>query len=77
MWVLLAVVAFATATVSGVLGMAGGIALLGVMAMLLPAPAVVPIHGAVQLASNLSRTLVLLKKVHWRIVASSTRPRWR
>jgi uncharacterized membrane protein YfcA len=68
-WVLLAVASLLTATVSGVLGMAGGIALLGVMAVVLPAPAVVPIHGVVQLGSNLSRTLVLLKKVHWPIFA--------
>ncbi len=55
------------ATISGVIGMGGGIALLGVMAALMPAAHVVPIHGIVQLSSNTTRTLVFLRHVHWRI----------
>jgi uncharacterized membrane protein YfcA len=67
-WILIPVV-FATAAFSGAVGMGGGVILLGIMANLLPPPAVVPLHGAVQLISNSTRTLRLLQSVRWRIVA--------
>jgi uncharacterized membrane protein YfcA len=66
---LLAFAAYATSTLSGVVGMGGGITLLGVMAALLPAPLVVPIHGVVQLGSNTTRTLAFLPHVRWRVYA--------
>ena len=53
--IVLVVACFITATISGILGMAGGVTLLGVMTALLPAPTVVPLHGIVQLASNWTR----------------------
>ncbi len=65
----LALAAFATATLSGVLGMGGGMTLLGAMTALLPASAVVPVHGVVQLVSNSTRTLAFLEHVSWRIFA--------
>lgn len=49
--------------------MGGGITLLAVMAALMPAASVVPIHGAIQLTSNGTRTLLFLKHVHWGIFA--------
>lgn len=55
-----------TAALSGVLGMGGGVTLLGVMTAVLPAPVLVPIHGVVQLVSNSTRTLALLRHVAWR-----------
>ena len=61
--------AFATATLSGVVGMGGGVVLLGVMSTLLPYPLVVPLHGVVQLGSNSTRTVVFFKHVNWRIFA--------
>jgi uncharacterized membrane protein YfcA len=64
---LLTFVAYATATLSGVLGMGGGIVLVGVLAAALPATAVVPVHGVVQLASNSARTVVFLRHVRWSI----------
>jgi len=57
--------AFATSTISGILGMAGGVTLLGVMTALMPARDVVPLHGAVQLVSNGTRTLAFLRHVRW------------
>jgi len=63
----LLVACFVTATISGILGMAGGVTLLGVMTALLPAPAVVPLHGIVQLASNSTRTWAFRKHVRWPI----------
>jgi uncharacterized membrane protein YfcA len=48
---------FATAVLSGVLGMAGGVALLGVLLLFLPPLAAIPLHGVIQLASNGSRVV--------------------
>jgi len=52
------------ATLSGVIGMGGGLLLLTVMAMVLDPLAVVPVHGVVQMVSNGTRTLRLLRDVH-------------
>ncbi len=65
--VVLVVACFVTATISGILGMAGGVTLLGVMTALLPAPVVVPLHGIVQLASNWTRTWAFRRHVRWPI----------
>lgn len=61
--------AFFTSLLSGVVGMGGGITLLGVMALLLPAAWVVPLHAVVQLGSNTTRTFVFLRHVQWRLFA--------
>lgn len=66
---LLTLAAFATAAFSAVVGMGGGVTLLAVMAALMPAAFVVPVHGIVQLTSNGTRTLLFLKHVHWGIFA--------
>ncbi len=65
--VVLVLACFVTATISGILGMAGGVTLLGVMTALLPAPVVVPLHGVVQLASNWTRTWAFRRHVRWPI----------
>lgn len=62
----LAFAAFVTSIVSGILGMAGGVALIGLMTAILPPAQVVPMHGMVQLFSNGSRTLIMLRDVVWR-----------
>jgi len=61
--------AFVGSAVSGTLGLGGGVLLVAVMAAILPPAIVVPVHGAVQLASNGTRTLALLRRVRWPIVA--------
>jgi uncharacterized membrane protein YfcA len=66
--VVLVVACFVTATISAILGMAGGVTLLGVMTVLLPAPVVVPLHGIVQLASNWTRTWAFRRHVRWPIL---------
>jgi uncharacterized membrane protein YfcA len=55
---LLSVAAFATAILSALVGLAGGMTLLTVMLWFLPPLAAIPLHGAIQLISNLSRTLI-------------------
>lgn len=63
----LTLAALLTAIISGIVGMAGGVTLLGIMSALLPPAQVVPLHGVAQLASNFTRTLVFLRHVVWRI----------
>jgi len=56
-----------TSSLSAVIGMGGGMTLLAIMATVLPAGSIVPLHGVVQLCSNSSRVLVFLKHVRWRV----------
>jgi uncharacterized membrane protein YfcA len=58
----------ATATLSGIFGMAGGLILMGVLTAVMPAAAALAIHGLVQMASNASRIVLHLKHVSWRVV---------
>lgn len=64
---ILGIIAFVTATISGVIGFGGGMLLIATMPFFLPAVAVVPIHGAVQLASNSSRMIFSWRDVQWRM----------
>jgi uncharacterized protein len=66
---LLVAVAFATAIVSSILGMAGGVALLAVMVIFLDPLVAIPLHGAIQLVSNASRTWIQRGAIHWGILA--------
>ena len=61
-------VSFLTSTFTAIIGMGGGIMLISAMPGLLPAAAIIPVHGAVQLASNTSRVLLGLRHVEWRVV---------
>lgn len=54
----LAAAAFVTAILSAVIGMAGGIVLLTVMLLFMEPLVAIPLHGAVQLVSNSSRTVI-------------------
>jgi uncharacterized membrane protein YfcA len=62
----LALSAFATAVLSGVFGMAGGLLLMGVYALLLPVASAMVLHGATQLCANGMRALLLRRHIHWR-----------
>jgi uncharacterized membrane protein YfcA len=48
-------IAFLTSCLAAVIGMGGGILLIALMPGLVPAAAILPLHAATQLASNLSR----------------------
>lgn len=52
---LLVIAAFLSSSLTAVLGLGGGMLLISVMSVFLPAAAVVPVHGVVQFASNASR----------------------
>lgn len=60
--------AFATAALSGVFGMAGGLILMGALALVLPVSAAFVTHGVLQLAANGWRTLLHRRHVRWDIV---------
>jgi uncharacterized membrane protein YfcA len=62
---LLVLIAFFSSALTAVIGLGGGILLVSLMPGLLPAAAVVPVHGVVQLASNASRALFGLAHVDW------------
>lgn len=73
-WLVLVAAVFGTAAFSAVVGMGGGVTLLAVMTAVLPPPVVVPLHGVVQLTSNTTRALLLLRRVHWPIFAYFAAP---
>ena len=64
---ILAVSALATSFVSGILGMAGGMILMGILLALMPVPAAMMLHGITQLASNAWRALLWRQSVDWRV----------
>jgi uncharacterized membrane protein YfcA len=52
--------------ISAIVGMAGGVTLLSILIIFLPYHVVIPIHGAVQLVSNFTRSLFLRKYIHYK-----------
>ena len=62
------VMAFLTATLSGVFGMAGGLVLMGALALVLPVSAAFVAHGVLQLVANGWRAVLHAKHVRWDIV---------
>jgi uncharacterized membrane protein YfcA len=59
----------ATGALSAVVGMAGGITLLALMLLFMDPLVAIPIHGVVQLVSNLSRTVAQREHVRWSLLA--------
>ncbi|MEQ1716883.1 MAG: sulfite exporter TauE/SafE family protein [Hyphomicrobium sp.] len=58
----------ATAFLSGIFGMAGGMILMGILLYLLPLPDAMALHAITQMASNGSRGLLWIGHVRWRAV---------
>lgn len=61
-------IAFLTSMLTAVLSVGGGLLLVSTMPGFLPAPAVVPVHGVVQLLSNFSRALFGWRHIAWPLV---------
>jgi len=57
-----------TAFISGILGMAGGMILMGALLLALPVPQAMVLHGITQLASNGWRALLWRALIDWRCV---------
>ena len=64
---LLAVSALVTSFISGILGMAGGMILMGILLAVMPLPVAMMLHGITQLASNGWRALMWRREVDWRV----------
>lgn len=68
--IILAVTMVATAFLSGIFGMAGGLVLIGVLFALMPVPEAMALHAVTQMASNGWRGLLWIGHVKWRAVAA-------
>jgi uncharacterized protein len=66
---LIAASALATAVVSGIFGMAGGMLFMAVLVALLPVASAMIVHGIIQLASNGYRAYLWRAHIHWRVLA--------
>lgn len=62
----LVVVSFIASGIAAALGLGGGILMLAVMANLLPAAAIVPVHAVIQLGSNTGRAVMLRQHIDLR-----------
>ena len=65
----LGVATFATSFISGILGMAGGMILMGVLLAFVPLPVAMVLHGIAQLTANAGRALMLRREIDWRVAA--------
>ena len=66
-FICIAIAVLITSFISGILGMAGGMILMGVLLALLPLPAAMMLHGITQMASNGWRAWLWRVHVNWRI----------
>lgn len=64
--IILGLVGLITSTITGVIGVGGGLLLIAAMPVFLPAALIIPMHSVTQVASNASRALLALKSVEWR-----------
>ncbi|WP_404400426.1 sulfite exporter TauE/SafE family protein [Idiomarina seosinensis] len=67
-WLLIALSAL-TSLLSAVAGAGGGAVLIAVLALVLPAAAVIPVHGLVQMGSNVGRSALARQHIDWATVA--------
>lgn len=65
---LLAACMVATSFISGVMGMAGGMVLMGVLLLILPVSTTMILHGFTQLCSNGFRAIIHRRHVQWQLI---------
>ena len=65
---LLIVVSFFTSATTAVFGLGGGVMMLAVLASVLPTTVVIPVHGIVQVGSNLGRAVVMRAQIVWGLI---------
>ncbi len=66
--ILLIAVSTVTSAVSAAFSIGGGVAFLAVLASIVPPAAVIPLHGVVQVGSNLARAVIQRPHIMWKIV---------
>ncbi|MDX1484816.1 MAG: TSUP family transporter [Alphaproteobacteria bacterium] len=64
----LCAISFVGSFIAAALGLGGGILVLAVMALVLPPTVLIPVHGVVQLGSNLGRAILLARQVLYAVV---------
>jgi len=57
-----------TSFITAAAGIGGGIMMIAVMAVLMPAQALIPVHGVVQIGSNGGRAAIMIGGVQWRVL---------
>lgn len=65
---LLATAMLTTSFISGVMGMAGGMILMGVLLLILPLSTAMVLHGFTQLCSNGFRSIIHRRHIQWRLL---------
>jgi uncharacterized membrane protein YfcA len=63
---------FVTSAITAVLSIGGGLTMLAALAAVAPASAIIPVHGAVQFGSNMSRVFFLRRSIAWPTAALFT-----
>lgn len=59
-----------TSFVTTSIGIGGGVMLIAIMAQVVPAEIIIPVHGIVQLGSNASRTLMAWRAIDWSVIGA-------
>jgi uncharacterized membrane protein YfcA len=73
-WIALGTLAVVTSMLTAMVGLGGGIILLAAMLLWFEPLAAIPLHGAIQLVSNGSRTWIQRRHVRWPILARFSIP---
>lgn len=70
LWTSLALIgaSFVTSAISAAFGLGGGLVMLALLAATLPAAALIPVHGWVQLGSNVARAGMMWRSIQWALV---------
>ena len=66
--IILTVLSFFTALMTSIAGAGGGTVLLAAMLQFMNPADAIPVHGVIQLSSNMTRTWLLRKYVNWKII---------
>ena len=64
-FIILSLASFLGSFITASLGVGGGVFLLLVMVIYLPATVIIPVHGVIQLASNIGRSALLRNFIEW------------
>ena len=65
---ILALVTFLTSTITGIVGIGGGMVLIAILPSFLPLNALIPVHGLTQISSNLSRAVFGYKDIQYEVI---------
>lgn len=66
-YAIISVTVVVTSFISGILGMAGGMILMGILLVLMPVPAAMMLHGSTQMAANGWRAWLWRSAIDWRV----------